>query len=172
MGSLPVPSDAKPRESIRSGQRPFCFLQDRSSIRLKAINYAPGSRTRRRGERHTPQQYRFLNGDSERFDFILISRGWPEGDKLWRVQVKSTATLKDGFYHANAHRRARDRVIPCKPTEIDFLVVYIIPEDAWFIFPVAVLSGRTSLSFKPKNSRRPGAFEPHRDAWHLLRPPE
>src|SRR5690349_10708704 len=50
-------------------------------------------------------------GDSERFDFILISRGWPEGDKLFRVQVKSTATLKDGFYHVNAHRRTIGRAV-------------------------------------------------------------
>jgi hypothetical protein len=38
-------------------------------------------------------------GDSERFDFILISRNWPEGEKLWRVQVKCTASLINGFYH-------------------------------------------------------------------------
>lgn len=44
-------------------------------------------------------------GDSERFDFILVSRDWPQGDQLWRVQVKSTATLSQGFYHVNAHRR-------------------------------------------------------------------
>src|ERR1700724_4841864 len=48
-------------------------------------------------------------GDSERFDFILISRDWSEGDKLWRVQVKSTATLIEGFYHVNAHRRTVGR---------------------------------------------------------------
>jgi len=36
-------------------------------------------------------------GDSERFDFILISRDWPEGDKLWRIQIKCTASLIRGF---------------------------------------------------------------------------
>ena len=30
--------------------------------------------------------------EGEQFDFILISRGWPEGDKLWRIQVKSTSS--------------------------------------------------------------------------------
>src|SRR5271167_4237301 len=49
-------------------------------------------------------------GDSERFDFILISRDWPQGEKLYRVQVKSTATLNAGFYHVNAHRRTIGRV--------------------------------------------------------------
>ena len=44
-------------------------------------------------------------GNSERFDFILISRGWPEGDKLFRVQIKSTTTKVDGVYQS-AHRTA------------------------------------------------------------------
>jgi PD-(D/E)XK endonuclease len=111
-------------------------------------------------------------GDSERFDFILISRNWPEGDKLWRVQVKSTATLNEGFYHVNAHRRTTGRVTAYKPTEVDFLVAHIIPDDSWFIFPIQVLATCTSPSFRPKRSRRKGIYEPYREAWHLLRPPK
>jgi len=111
-------------------------------------------------------------GDSERFDFILISRDWPEGDKLWRVQVKSTATLIEGFYHVNAHRRTVGRAIPYKPTEVDFLVAHIIPDDSWFIFPIQVLATCTSPSFRPKNSRKKGIYEAYREAWHLLQPPK
>jgi hypothetical protein len=109
-------------------------------------------------------------GDSERFDFILISRDWPEGDKLWRVQVKSTATLNEGFYHVNAHRRTNGRVTAYKPTEVDFLVAYIIPDDSCFIFPIQVLATVTSPSFRPKKSRRKGIYEPYREAWHLMKP--
>jgi len=93
-------------------------------------------------------------GDSERFDFILVSRDWPQGDKLWRVQVKSTATLNEGFYHVNAHRRTLGRVTAYKPTEVDFLVAHIIPDDSWFIFPIEVLATVTSPSFRPKRSRK------------------
>jgi len=109
-------------------------------------------------------------GDSERFDFILVSRDWPQGDKLWRVQVKSTATLSQGFYHVNAHRRTIGRVIAYKPTEVDFLVAHIIPEDSWFIFPIEGLATVTSPSFRPKTSRKKGIYEPYREAWHLLQP--
>jgi len=106
-------------------------------------------------------------GDSERFDFILVSRDWPQGDKLWRVQVKSTATLSQGFYHVNAHRRTTGRVIAYKPTEVDFLVAHIIPEDSWFIFPIEVLAKVTSPSFRPNvpakkesttNTAKPGTY--------------
>src|SRR5580698_4342176 len=48
-------------------------------------------------------------GDSERFDFILISRGWPEGDKLWRIQVKSTRAFLGDLYRVMAQRRSRGR---------------------------------------------------------------
>src|ERR1700674_2707804 len=70
-------------------------------------------------------------GDSERFDFILASRDWSQGDKLGRAQVKSTATLIEGSYHVNAHRRPLGRVTAYKLTEVDFLVAHISPEDSW-----------------------------------------
>jgi len=109
-------------------------------------------------------------GDSERFDFILVSRDWPHGDQLWRVQVKSTATLSQGFYHINAHRRTTGRVTAYKPSEVDFLVAHIIPEDSWFIFPIEVLAKVTSPSFRPKRSRKKGPYDQYREAWHLLEP--
>jgi hypothetical protein len=61
-------------------------------------------------------------GDSQRFDFILRS-----GSKLSRVQVKSTTTLLNRLYHINSHRRIGGRAIAYLPSEVDFLVAYIIP---------------------------------------------
>jgi hypothetical protein len=108
-------------------------------------------------------------GDSERFDFILISRHWPEGDKLWRIQVKRTASLINGFYHVSPARHSCGSVIPYKPTEVDFVIVHIIPDDSYFIFPIQ--DTPTCLALRPKNHRR-GIHEPYREAWHLLRPPK
>src|ERR1700693_5427284 len=71
-------------------------------------------------------------GDSERFDFILVSRDWPEGDKLWRVQIKSTGTLpRGGFYLLTAGRRSHGYKVAYLPFEIDFLVAHVIPDDSW-----------------------------------------
>src|SRR6202142_4178141 len=75
-------------------------------------------------------------GDSERFDFILVSRNWPDGDKLWRVQVKSTASLINGFYHISPARHSCGSVIAYTPAEVDFVIAHIIPDDSWFIFPI------------------------------------
>jgi hypothetical protein len=108
-------------------------------------------------------------GDSERFDFILISRNWPEGDKLWRVQVKCTASLIRGFYHISPARHSCGSVIAYKPTEVDFVIAHIIPDDSWFIFPIR--DTPTCLALRPKRHRR-GIHEPYREAWQLLRPPK
>jgi hypothetical protein len=103
-------------------------------------------------------------GDSQRFDFILRS-----GSKLSRVQVKSTTTLLNGLYHINSHRRIGGRAIAYLPSEVDFLVAYIIPEHVFFILPIQDILNRTSLLFCPKGYPRGGINEPYREAWHLLR---
>ncbi len=108
-------------------------------------------------------------GDSERFDFILISRDWPEGEKLWRMQVKCTASLINGFYHISSLRHSCGSVIAYKPTEVDFVIAHIIPDDSWFIFPIR--DTPTCLALRPKGDRRRGIRESYREAWHLLRPP-
>ena len=109
-------------------------------------------------------------GDSERFDFILISRDWPEGDKLWRVQIKSSATLFRGVYNVKTNRGTADGGVPYLPSEVDFVVVYIVPDDVYFIFPVreAPLFAR----IRPKRSHRAEQYKAYREAWHLLRPPK
>jgi hypothetical protein len=109
---------------------------------------------------------------SERFDFILISHDWPGGEKLWRVQVKSTARLSDGSYYVTAYHRTSGRKGAYLPSEIDFLVAHVIPDDSWFIFPIQAIAGRTGPSLRPKNSRRRGVYEAYREAWHLLRRPQ
>ena len=94
-------------------------------------------------------------GDSERYDFILDS-----GHDYWRVQVKSTERLAGACYHVKASGwRAR-----YTPEEIDFLIAYIVPENLWYIVPVAALASRTGLSFCPGGAGK-GRLERYREAW-------
>ncbi len=88
--------------------------------------------------------------------------------RLIRVQVKSSTQLVDGLYRINAHRRINGRALPYTLNEIDFLAAYIIPEDSWFILPLAHILGQTSLLFRPKKSRLPSPYHPYREAWPLL----
>ena len=132
--------------------------------------------TKRRGElaemafhlKATQMEFRVFKpyGDSERYDFILDS-----GKRLWSVQVKSTTTILNGRYHVNSHRRTNGSVVAYTPSEIDILVAYIIPEDAWFILPIQALGTRTSLLFCFKDDPKGGLYGAYREAWGLLREP-
>jgi PD-(D/E)XK endonuclease len=94
-------------------------------------------------------------GDSDPFDFILHS-----GPRCWRVQVKSVQRKYRGRYLVRAlyskSRYSKD--------EIDFLVAYVVPENAWYIVPVDDVSRLCGLWFNPNPGSR-SYFERYREAW-------
>jgi|SRR5579863_10203016 len=100
-------------------------------------------------------------GDSERYDLIVGS-----GSRLSRVQVKSTAYQHDGRcrYSINAQCHAALYT----EDEIDFLAVYIVPLDLWYIIPVKACLNRKSLRFYPKATTFCGRYEKYREAWWRL----
>ncbi len=102
-------------------------------------------------------------GDSEPYDFIVNA-----ADHLSRVQVKSAwrATPRGTFQFVSSPIQSRGhRACPYRGDEIDFLVAYIAPEDAWFVLPVDVLlrHNHLHLSLDPTHP-----FARYREAWHLL----
>jgi len=134
-------------------------------------------------------------GDSERYDFIVDARGMPSADSipvqvyraaaapqlnqaatpvappahLHRIQVKCSTQLLNGLYRLNAYRRLNGGAVPYRASEIDFIAAYIIPEDTWYILPLAATRNRTSLLFRRKRDRKPGLYDAYKEAWHLLR---
>jgi len=97
-------------------------------------------------------------GDSERYDFILDA-----GQRLWRTQVKSTTTILNGRYHVNSQRRTNGSAVAYDPSEIDFLVAHIIPEDAWFILTIRHILIRTSLLCCFKDDPKGGPYGTYRE---------
>lgn len=101
-------------------------------------------------------------GDSDRYDFIVDVNG-----RLWRVQVKSAHRAgQDGQYNfrmfGHSPRAYRE-------DEIDVLVAYIVPEDAWYVFPVQVFQKRRSLKLFSGSRRKRSKYEKYREAWWILR---
>ena len=97
-------------------------------------------------------------GDSDLFDFILDS-----GSRTWRVQIKSACHRQRSHYVVRAGNGRQNYT----KGDIDFLVVYIVPADAWYVIPVEATGGRSSLWFSPDSSSQ-GLFEPFREAWCLM----
>jgi len=55
------------------------------------------------------------------------------------------------------------------PSDFDYLAAYIIPKDAWYIIPFALLGPQSSIRVWP--GHKSNRYERYREAWHLLREP-
>lgn len=104
-------------------------------------------------------------GDSERYDFIVDA-----GRRLWRVQLKCTATLRARGYDVQSIYAVYGQGKVCYTAEdIDVLVAYIIPKKTWYVLPVEVFVPSRSLRFYPDIECKRAKWEGYREAWDLLR---
>jgi hypothetical protein len=104
-------------------------------------------------------------GDSARYD-VLVER---RGKRPQKVQVKSTMCLSKRSrrsYVCAVHPNQNGH--PYRRNEFDFLAAYVIPEDAWYIFPArVVMKGRMNMVILSPSV--PGhRYERYKEAWHLL----
>jgi hypothetical protein len=98
-------------------------------------------------------------GDSERYDLIVRS-----GRRLWRVQVKSTRYVGERRFSITA----RGCTAAYTEDEIDFLAVYIVPLDVWYLIPVKAFAPKKCLRFYPECEGSLGQYEKYREAWGLM----
>jgi hypothetical protein len=96
-------------------------------------------------------------GDSERYDFVV---DWGKG--FWSVQVKGASTQEGLIYTVSAGRTGK----VFTKDDMDFVVVHIVPLDLWYVVPVEIAEGSSSLWFNPRSTR--SRFEKYREAWCLL----
>lgn len=98
-------------------------------------------------------------GDSARFDFAVEHPGG-----CHRVQVKSTASVNKpgGLYVCSLPRRQAYSL-----GEFDFMAVYIIPKEIWYIIPAAVVCVR-KRAFLLNPHCPESKYHPYLEAWHLL----
>jgi PD-(D/E)XK endonuclease len=107
---------------------------------------------------------------------LRVSKPWGEtrydlivdnGKKLLRVQVKSAHRAgRYGEYTFHA-RGCSLRVY--NASEIDLLVAYIVPENAWYLFPVEEFLKYKSMKLYPVRWRKASKFEKFREAWGIVR---
>jgi len=97
-------------------------------------------------------------GDSAPFDFIVNS-----GPKSWRVQIKSANEKRNRRYTVKA---SGDKVAYTRDN-LDFLIAYVVPENAWYVISIAAVGGRAGLWFYPHQGSK-ARFEPYREAWCLM----
>ena len=93
------------------------------------------------------------------------------GNKLWRVQVKTSTCMRDCLYQLCVQRITHRRVVAYKKSELDFVVAYLMLEQTWFILPVSEIAGRRTLLLPPRDFPRKHPLAQYREAWHLLGKP-
>ena len=101
------------------------------------------------------------HGDSAPYDVVVEWDGW-----FRRVQVKSTIYRRRGeSYSLNVigpGRKAYRRGV------VDFVAVYLIPIDRWYIIPYEALGEKKcSVHFKPGGIRQ--KYEEYREGWEKLK---
>jgi hypothetical protein len=102
-------------------------------------------------------------GNSNRYDLVVRS-----GQRFWKVQVKASGFMTSGKYRVYAERIQRGRAIAYTADEIDFMAVYIISEDTWFIIPVRAFTPLRGFHLYPRGAPDGGRFEQYREAWWLM----
>lgn len=107
-------------------------------------------------------------GDTQSYDV-----GIEHGLNFLRVQVKSTTTRSGAGYRCQFkpnHKSKRDYSLE----EIDVFAAYVIPEDAWYLIPAALLLGKRRRQMAmlhpvyPPKKKASYRYERYREAWPLL----
>ncbi len=98
-------------------------------------------------------------GDSQPYDLIVTTR---KGCAV-HVQLKSAWRKGQGRYKALMWKHRR----PHRHREVQFFVVYIPPDDAWYVIPSREVR-RKMLTFYPHRPGSAGRQEKYRDAWQLI----
>ena len=95
-------------------------------------------------------------GESSRYDVTV-----EHATGFHRVQVKATSHSQRHMWRCCLPRQAYTA------GDFDYLAVYIIPEDMWYILPFAAIGGRTSIALHGLR-RAKGKYQQYIEAWHLL----
>ena len=96
-------------------------------------------------------------GETEHYDFVVEHRA-----HFVRVQVKSTGFKDRGGYSCSVRGSAGAYV----DDAFDFVAVYVVPEDAWFIIPEEIVRGRRSVALYPHLKK--SKYGRYLGAWELL----
>ncbi len=95
------------------------------------------------------------------------------------MQVKSGWARTHGAYQIRTSHLVRQcrkggrRVNRAyRKTEVDFIVAFIVPENAWYVIPVAAVQHTPAIAVFPHVDRSRGKYERFREAWHLLAAPQ
>ncbi len=99
-------------------------------------------------------------GDSAPYDVIVDN-----GKRLLRVQVRCTHVPNSRCFRVSTRLHGDSRSFT--PDDIDFLVAWVVPYNAWYIVPARALP-TNELKLFPHVPNSTSRTERYREAWRLL----
>ncbi len=91
-------------------------------------------------------------GDNSKYDLIVDT-----GIELQRIQIKSTKR-KENSSGMNCYNcivcHGKDNKKKYSKNDIDYVVVYVIPEDTWYKIPVDEVKGKSVKLYPHRDSNR------------------
>jgi len=90
-------------------------------------------------------------------------KGWASLPRFVRVQVKSTGFKNRGGYSCSV-RGSRGAYVG---DPFDFVAVYVVPEDVWYIIPAERFAGQGSIAVYPRLKK--SKYGPYLGAWGLMK---
>lgn len=97
-------------------------------------------------------------GETKPYDFIVEHKA-----RYVRVQVKSTGFKDRGGYSCSV-RGSRGAYVG---DPFDFVAVYVVPEDVWYIIPAEVVRGKRSVAVYPRLKK--SKYGEYMGAWKLMK---
>lgn len=97
-------------------------------------------------------------GETAQYDFIVEHDG-----RFVRVQMKSTGFKDRGGYSCSV-RGSRGAY---EGDPFDFVAVYVVPEDVWYIIPEEVVRGQGSVALYP--GRKRSKYGKYKEKWEGMK---
>jgi hypothetical protein len=94
-----------------------------------------------------------------RYDFLVEREGHTA-----RVQVKSCSYRRNGYYNCIYQAKRRRYTAD----EFDFVAIYVIPEDVWYVLPMAEVARLGSIIVLSPHLPH-SKYDAYKEAWQLLR---
>ena len=98
-------------------------------------------------------------GDNTKYDLIVDT-----GKELQRVQVKSTRRKETSggmdCYNCLVCSGSDSKQVYTEK-DIDYIAIYVIPENAWYKIPIVEIKGKTVKLYPHRNSQR-NTYEKYR----------
>ena len=100
------------------------------------------------------------------YDFLVACPERATSDRrghFLRVQVKCSLQRRE----KNSYRCVIDHNgTPYTPAQIDFFAAYVIPQDVFYILPLAATNHQPDILLTPH--RQNSKYAKYKEAWHLL----